>query len=82
MERDAANAKWQRLHRAQQWHDGTGTSWAEQPSDAYPYHRDHGVTIGVAMTDLRPGDNFLTDEHAPFVPAPENPEEVSGGDTS
>ncbi len=62
MEREAANAKWQALHDVRQWHDGSWTSWAETRSAEHPYHRDHGVTIGVAETDLRPDDRFLTHE--------------------
>lgn len=62
MERDAANAKWAQLHDARPWHDGTFRNWAEKPSDQHPYHRDHGVTIGVAQSDLRPHDLFLTHE--------------------
>lgn len=62
MERDAANARWTRLHEDRPWHDGTFRSWAEKPSVNHPYHRDHGVTIGVHETDLRPDDRFLTRE--------------------
>jgi hypothetical protein len=76
MEREAANAKWQRLHKDQQWHDGTWKHWSAEPSDEHPYHRDHGVTIGVADRDLRPDDCFLSQ------PSDEDYEEVDDGDTA
>jgi hypothetical protein len=62
MEREAANARWSRLHDDRPWHDGTFQKWAENPSEGFPYHRDHGLVIGVADTDLRPHDLFLTRE--------------------
>lgn len=63
MEREAANAKWQRLHGDRQWHNGSWTSWSEKPSADHPYHRDHGLRVGVAREDLRPDDRFLSVEN-------------------
>ena len=62
MESEAAKAKWAALHEARPWHDGQWRTWAEKRSDSHPYHRDHGLTIGVHDTDLRPDDKFLTHE--------------------
>lgn len=77
MESEAAKAKYSRLHEERQWHNGNGTSWAAKGSDEHPFHRDHGTTIGVADTDLKPWDLFTTRETAPFeqtsVDEPEEP---------
>lgn len=59
MEREAAAAKYARLHQDAQWHDGSFTSWSTQPDVSHPYHRDHGVTIWVAKKDYSPDDDFL-----------------------
>jgi hypothetical protein len=82
MEREAANAAYERLHEARKWHDGTFTRWAEHPSALFPYRFDFGVTVGVAETDLRPGDLFTTQESAPFPVPPqgESDAEDDGGD--
>jgi hypothetical protein len=76
MEREAANARYARLHEKSQWHDGSFTRWAEEPSDSHPYRYDHGVTVGVSETDLYPDDDFLTKVSASPHPSPEPPEEV------
>lgn len=77
MEQAAADAKYARLHEARKWHNGNGTSWGPEPSDEHPYRYNHGLTIGVADSDIRPDDKFLTEEHAPFVPAPPTPDDES-----
>jgi hypothetical protein len=69
MERAAADARYSRLHDERKWHDGSFTRWAAEPSREFPYRFDMGVTIGVAETDLRPDDAFLTRESAPLVAA-------------
>lgn len=76
MEREAADAKWQALHKDRPWHNGSFTSWAPHRSDEHPYHLSHGVVIGVAETDLRPDDAFLTDEDCgpPVRPTSTEPE--------
>lgn len=71
MEREAANAKYARLHEKAEWHDGTFKNWAAKPSAEFPYKYDWGVTIGVSETDLRPTDAFLTTASAPWPPPPE-----------
>lgn len=69
MERETSNARYARLHAAKPWHDGRWGRWSAEPSEFTPVKFDMGVTIGVADTDLRPGDLFLTvesaDPHAP-----------------
>ena len=59
MAREAAQAKYARLHDEHQFHDGSFESWTEKPSVSHPYHRDHGVTIWVAGEDLGLGGEFL-----------------------
>lgn len=73
MERDAANARYARLHSDRPWHNGRFQGWSKEPSTAAPYKYDMGVTIGVSDTDLRPDDKFLTEESASPQPAPESP---------
>lgn len=81
METAAASRRYELLHEKYPYHDGTFTSWAEQPLNAdgeltHPYHFRDGVTIWVAPVDFSPNEkNFLTDVDAP-VPPPQ-PE---GGD--
>lgn len=43
------------------------TRWAEERSDEFPYHYQHGTTIWVAETDLGLGGDFLRsgDRQAP-----------------
>lgn len=59
METQAAQARFERLHKDAPWHDGTFESWAEKPSRTHPYHHSHGTTIWVADTDLGLGGDFL-----------------------
>lgn len=63
-ERAAAERAYERLHKDAPYHDGTYQSWAKEASDSHPYHFSDGVTIGVAPTDLNPGDEFTTDRDA------------------
>jgi hypothetical protein len=64
MEREAANAKWEALHKDRPWHNGIWSSWGQERSTGHPYFRDHGVRIGVtADSDLRPTDTFLSKEN-------------------
>lgn len=60
MEREAAAARYQRLHKDRPWHDGTFNRWSKDPSDLFPYHFDAGVTIDVTETDENPDDDFLS----------------------
>lgn len=62
MERDAAERKYDRLHEAMPYHDGTFTDWAKNPSAMHPYHYKAGVTIWVAPEDVNPDDGFLTSQ--------------------
>lgn len=68
MESQAANRKYDELHEAAPFHDGTFTEWAEKPSAATPYHFRDGVSVWVAPVDLSPGDKFLSDPRAPGKP--------------
>lgn len=64
MEREAAEARYRRLHEGENragWHDGTFTSWAKNADADHPYHFMHGVTIWVADQDLAPDDDFLSE---------------------
>jgi hypothetical protein len=71
MESEAAKARYGRLHDERKWHDGSFAHWAKEPSDAYPYRFDMGVTQGVSDVDVRPTDTFLTDERASWPPPPQ-----------
>lgn len=59
-ETQAAQAKFDQLHKKRPWHDGTMRRWAEERSDGFPYHYQHGTTIWVAETDLGLGGDFLS----------------------
>jgi len=60
MESAAANRRYERLHEALPYHDGTFSSWAKNPSREHPYHFKDGVTVWVAPEDLTPDDDFLS----------------------
>lgn len=68
MERDAAQAAYDELHKEQQYHDGTFTNWVAKRSVEFPYAANEGVTIGVADSDLQPWADFRFDLNA--APAP------------
>ena len=76
MVREAARARYERLHEDAPWHDGSFESWSPKPSREHPYHRDMGVNIWVAPEDLAPDDDFLKlggSESVDEQPAPEQP---------
>lgn len=60
MEREAAEAKYEALHKERPYHDGRFTSWGKTRTERHPYHFREGVTIWVDPRDLTPDDNFLT----------------------
>lgn len=62
MEREAAAAKYARLHSELKWHNGDFTSWAKDPDDSHPYSYEMGVTVWVAQQDYNPNDAFLSGE--------------------
>lgn len=62
MERAAAQRRWDQLHDARPYHDGTFTSWAKESDPEHPYHYNDGVTIWVNDVDLSPDDEFLAEE--------------------
>lgn len=70
MEREAAHAAYEALHRELPWHDGTFQSWAKERSSSHPYHFTHGVRVSVSDEDLAPWDTFTTERNAsPLRPA-------------
>jgi predicted amidophosphoribosyltransferase len=83
MEQAASDARYHRLHEQKPWHDGSFAKWAEKPSEGHPYKYDMGVTIGVHDSDLRPTDEFLTKELAPWPPPEPKPDtgEVDRGNS-
>jgi len=83
MESEAAQAMWHRLHEERPWHDGTFANWSDKPSPQFPYKYDMGVEIGVSDTDLRPTDDFLARERAPWPPPEPEPDvgEVDRGNS-
>lgn len=74
-EREAALARFGRLHHDKPWHDGTFTRWAEKPDKAHPYRFDMGVTVFVSGSDLGLGGDFLS----PHAPKPDESDEQGGG---
>jgi hypothetical protein len=76
MEREAAQAAYDALHKKMQWHDGTFTSWAEERSNVHPVPATAGVTVGVADHDLTPWDHFNTLVEA----SPRRPEQLPGNE--
>lgn len=67
MNEQAAQARWQRLHEAKPWHDGTFESWREKPDDEHPFHFSHGTNVWVAETDHGYGGEFLSDDESPLL---------------
>jgi hypothetical protein len=61
MERKAAVHRYEDLHKAEPWHDGTFQNWAAARSDEFPYHLGDGTTIVVSKVDHNPDDRFLDD---------------------
>lgn len=59
MAREAAEARFQRLHKDRPWHDGSLERWAEEPSAEFPYHFSHGTTVWVSLEDHGEGGDFL-----------------------
>lgn len=59
MERAAAEWRYDQLHEAAPYHDGSFKNWSEKRTLRYPYHYRDGVEIVVAETDLYPDDDFL-----------------------
>jgi hypothetical protein len=62
--------KYEALHKAAPYHDGTFTTWSEHFSEGTPFHYDDGVTIWAASSDLSPDDRFLE----------KRTEQMTGGD--
>jgi hypothetical protein len=61
MAREAANARYDKVHKDRQYHDGTFTHWADERSDNHPFQARDGVTIWVSEHDLTPDDDFLNE---------------------
>lgn len=60
MEKQAAAARYQELHEDRPYHDGSFSSWSDRRTREHPYRFDEGVSIGVALVDHNPDDDFLT----------------------
>lgn len=72
MEREAAKAAYEQLHKDEPYHDGTFTDWAKDRGPGHPYHYSDGVTFGVAESDPAPHDAFATRVDAsPVIPEPD-----------
>lgn len=63
MERAAAEWRYDQLHDAAPFHDGTFPTdpdrWSATRTKDFPYHFKDGVTVWVAENDLAPHDHFL-----------------------
>lgn len=70
MEREAAESRYDALHEAMPYHDGTHQVWSKERSAQRPYHFKSGVDIWVSTTDLNPDDDFLS---APTLPSFQEP---------
>ena len=77
-----AEAKYDELHKAAPYHDGTFTKWGRERSKKTPYHYRDGVKIWVADTDLSPHDHFLGGAKDCIDCQPGDHEEVTSGDSS
>ena len=60
MEAQAANRRYDELHEAAPFHDGTFSNWSQRATATTPYHYRDGVSVWVAPVDLSPDDDFLT----------------------
>lgn len=76
MEREAAQAAYDALHKDMEWHDGSFQSWAKERSASHPYHFRYGVKIGVAAADLTPYDAFTTEIDASPIPPEDDDDQV------
>ena len=59
METASARKRWE-LKYPKEWHNGDFTSWSDEPDAGHPIHRDAGVNIWAAQSDLGIGGDFLT----------------------
>lgn len=61
MEQQSTQARYERLRAERgEWHDGTFTKWAKEPSRDFPVHHSHGTTIWVSEVDHGFGGDFLS----------------------
>lgn len=58
MELAAVEARYDEIHKNLAYHDGTFERWADERSDAFPYHYRDGVTLSVALEEDRSEDIF------------------------
>lgn len=54
-----ANRRYDELHAAKPYHDGSFERWAAERSPEFPFHYRDGVRLWVADSDLSPDDDFL-----------------------
>jgi hypothetical protein len=59
MERRAAVARYEALHKGAPFHDGKRQRWSATRSDETPYHFSEGVEIVATAEDLGLGGDFL-----------------------
>lgn len=64
MARSTHEKRYADLHEDEPWHNGLFTEWGAQRTSETPYHRDAGVTVGVAEVDMHPWDDFTRDPNA------------------
>ena len=65
MQLDAAKRRYEEIHKALPYHDGSFKRWAEKPSLGFPFHHSDGVTIWMSREDLTPDDDFLAQAPSP-----------------
>lgn len=61
MVRESAQRRYEELHKARPYHNGTFEHWSEKPDRDHPFHYSEGVTIWASEHDLTPDDDFLDD---------------------
>jgi len=64
----SAEAKYDDLHKALPFHDGTFSNWAAERSKQTPFQYREGVSLWVANIDLTPDDEFLSGRFADQAP--------------
>lgn len=70
----AAQRKWDAVHEAMPFHDGSFKSWVKERSDSHPFHYNDGVRWWVSDVDYSPDADFLSGRGAV------DREEDGGGD--
>lgn len=74
VEQKASEWRYDELHKARPFHDGTFSNWSAERDQEHPCHYLDGVTIYTAAVDLNPNDKFLS----PFAGLTTDDEETGG----